>query len=439
MTPRSPHASTADVVIPGPLIEQVIGPERAAGVIRLAAAQRRAVLLVGEPGTGKSMLAAAMAELMPVAGLEDVVIRANPKGRLLPRIERLPAGEGIRVVAAEQARLRRERQGLSYLMNIAIAAALVVGVLLAVIVSVYALAGALLAAAALLVLRRGLLAARIPGGVRILIDRAGQDRAPFVDATGAQAGGLLGDVRHDPFQSGGLQTEPHELVEPGAIHRAHGGVLFIDEISALSLESQQRLLTALQEGELAITARHGGSSGAMVMTDPVPCDTVLVVACNPEELGSIHPALRSRLRGFGYEVLSEDTIEHTAANEVALERFVAQEVRRDGRIPHFARSAVQAVIEEAGRRAGPGRLTLRLRELGGLVRIAGDLAAVEHARLTEAAHVARALDLARSIEEQLAAASPSRWPAPVPIQPPGDGSSPSESAPRGASPAARTE
>ena len=28
----------------------------------------------------------------------------------------------------------------------------------------------------------------------------------FIDATGAHAGALLGDVRHDPFQSGGLET-----------------------------------------------------------------------------------------------------------------------------------------------------------------------------------------------------------------------------------------
>src|SRR5258706_7789125 len=106
MPRQPPHAYTADVVIPGTLIEQVIGQERAAGVIRLAAGQRRAVLLVGEPGTGKSMLAAAMAELMPAAGLEDVVIPAHPKGRLLPRIQPLPAGEGARVAAAQQARRR---------------------------------------------------------------------------------------------------------------------------------------------------------------------------------------------------------------------------------------------------------------------------------------------------------------------------------------------
>ena len=33
-------------------------------------------------------------------------------------------------------------------------------------------------------------------------------RAPFVDATGLHAGALLGDVRHDPYQSGGVETPP---------------------------------------------------------------------------------------------------------------------------------------------------------------------------------------------------------------------------------------
>ena len=60
------------------------------------------------------------------------------------------------------------------------------------------------------------------------------------------SGALLGDVRHDPFQSGGMETPAYDRVER-AIHRAHGGVLFIDEINLLRLEEQQALLTAMQE------------------------------------------------------------------------------------------------------------------------------------------------------------------------------------------------
>ncbi|MEA2244362.1 MAG: ATP-dependent Lon protease, partial [Solirubrobacteraceae bacterium] len=378
---RDPFVSTAELEVPERLIDQVIGQERAVDVIRLAARQRRAVLLVGEPGTGKSMLAGAMAELMPAAGLEDVIVAPNRAARQLPHIVRVPAGAGAGVVAEAEARARREREGLGYLIGVSLAAAVLIGLLLAVVFTPYALAGAALAVIALLVVRRSAMVGRSGATERLLIDRTGQQRAPFVDATGAQAGGLLGDVRHDPFQSGGFESEPHELVEPGAVHRAHGGVLFVDEITSLTMESQQRLLTALQQGELAITGRHGQSSGAMVLTEPVPCETVLVVAANPEDLGYLHPALRSRLRGFGFELLMADACPRTPAAEADIARFVAQEVRRDGRIPHFSAAAVRAVVDEAARRGGPGKLTLRLRELGGLVRAAGDVAASDGAAL----------------------------------------------------------
>jgi Lon-like ATP-dependent protease len=398
---RDPFVSTAELEVPERLIDQVIGQERAVDVIRLAARQRRAVLLVGEPGTGKSMLAGAMAELMPAAGLEDVIVAPNRAARQLPHIVRVPAGAGAGVVAEAEARARREREGLGYLIGVSLAAAVLIGLLLAVVFTPYALAGAALAVIALLVVRRSAMVGRSGATERLLIDRTGQQRAPFVDATGAQAGGLLGDVRHDPFQSGGFESEPHELVEPGAVHRAHGGVLFVDEITSLTMESQQRLLTALQQGELAITGRHGQSSGAMVLTEPVPCETVLVVAANPEDLGYLHPALRSRLRGFGFELLMADACPRTPAAEADIARFVAQEVRRDGRIPHFSAAAVRAVVDEAARRGGPGKLTLRLRELGGLVRAAGDVAASDGAVLVTAEHVEQAQTLALSIEEQL--------------------------------------
>jgi Lon-like ATP-dependent protease len=98
-----------------------------------------------------------------------------------------------------------------------------------------------------------------------------------------------------------------------------------------------------------------------------------------------------------------DTIEDTSENRRKLVRFIAQEVVRDGKIPHFDKSAVEEIIREARRRAGrKGHLTLKLRDLGGLVRVAGDIAHGEKAPLTTAQHVLKAKSIARSVEQQLA-------------------------------------
>ena len=79
------------------------------------------------------------------------------------------------------------------------------------------------------------------------MDNTEKRMAPFIDATGSRAGALLGDVKHDPLQSGGLGTPPHLRVEAGAIHQSNKGVLFIDEIASLKINWQQEILTAMQE------------------------------------------------------------------------------------------------------------------------------------------------------------------------------------------------
>src|SRR3989338_4661640 len=184
--------------------------------------------------------------------------------------------------------------------------------------------------------------------------------------------------------SGGLGTPAHERVVAGMIHKANLGVLFVDEIATLDRSTQQEMLSALQERKFAITGQSERSAGAMVRTEPVPCDFVLVAAGNLETLRNMHPALRSRIRGYGYEVFMEETIKDTPENRDKIAVFVAQEVVKDERIPHFNKDAVEEIIQEARRMANrKAHLTLRLRNLGGLVRAAGDVALDENANLVE--------------------------------------------------------
>ncbi len=397
---ETPHMwrTTAEIPIPAQRIDQVIGQPHAVAVAKIAARQRRFLLLIGEPGTGKSLIAEAMAELLVPDRLEDILVYPNPEQPISPRIRTFPAGHGPAIVARARRQAMARERAHRILLLLGIAAVLLT-----------AAAGwftgvwwpTILAGVLTLVLYRHTRTwTRVDAHVPRLLVRHVPGRAPFVDATGFQAGALLGDVRHDPFQSGGRETPPHHLVEAGAIHQAHGGVLFIDEVSTLSPESQQNLLTAIQTKRMPISGRSPGSSGSMVRTEPVPCDVVLVLAGNEEDVAHMHPGLRSRVRGYGYEVLMATEMPDTPENRAALARFVAQEVAKDGRIPHFTRAAVEAIIEEARRRASPGHLTLRLRELGGLVRAAGDVAVSEGASLVEPKHVHIARQLAMSLEDQ---------------------------------------
>jgi ATP-dependent Lon protease len=202
--------------------------------------------------------------------------------------------------------------------------------------------------------------------------------------------------------SGGLGTPPHLRVEPGMIHRASGGVLFIDEIATLSHKSQQELLTAMQEKKYAITGQSENSSGAMTRTEPVPCDFVLIAAGNYQDLEKVHPALRSRIRGYGYEVYMNVDMDDNVENQRKIAQFVAQEVIKDGKIPHFSREAVEEIIFEARRRSDhKGKLTLKLRDLGGLVRGAGDIAKEKIHPFVTRQDVFEAKLSARTLENQI--------------------------------------
>lgn len=398
--------TTDEVHIPDLMADQVIGQDDAVQVIKKAAAQKRHVMLIGEPGTGKSMLANSMVEFLPKGELQDVIAYHNPEDYNEPRIRVLPAGKGRPIVTEQKimaAEAKRQKSN-SFLF-------LVFGIIALGLIYYFLYHDSMILWISILGAFLVFFVLRNPNAQRqeivivpkLLIGHDPEDKPPFVDATGAHSGSLLGDVRHDPFQSGGLETPSHDRLEVGAIHKANKGVLFIDEINMLRMESQQAILTAMQEKKLSITGQSERSSGALVKSEPVPTDFVLVCAGNLDALQGMHPALRSRIRGYGYEVYMKNTMDDNDDNRKNIIRFVAQEVRKDGKIPPFSKYAAAEIIREAQRRAGSkGKLTLRFRELGGLVRIAGDVAVARNAKVVTREDVETARNTAKSLEHQIA-------------------------------------
>jgi ATP-dependent Lon protease len=390
------EGASSQIEVPAKLIDQVIGQEHAVEVIRKAAIQRRHVMMIGSPGTGKSMLAKAMAELLPKEDLLDILVYPNSDDPNNPVVRTVAGGRGKQIVGAHKAEAKKKIQFRNTLLMI-----LIIGIIGYSFITMQWLMGIIAAAFVFMALRYTTPReeAMVP---KLLVSNDTKTIAPFIDGTGSHAGALLGDVRHDPFQSGGLETPAHDRVEAGAIHRSNGGVLFIDEINTLDPHSQQNLLTALQEGEFPITGQSERSSGAMVRTEPVPCRFVMIAAGNLDAIQGMHPALRSRLRGYGYEVYMSENMEDNEENRKKYIRFIAQEVKNDGKIPHFDPGAIDEIIRESRRRSNrKGHLTLKLRDMGGLIRVAGDIARQEGAPLTTATHVVTAKITARSIEDQV--------------------------------------
>ncbi|MFH1751376.1 MAG: ATP-binding protein [archaeon] len=198
--------STDKVQVSKKLMGQVIGQDSAVELMKKAAAQKRNVLLIGDPGTGKSMLAQAMSEVMPVQELFDVMVYPNELDSNNPKVRTTKAGEGQQIVQKERLSAKSfddNMRMISFLLPLGffIFSSVIwqLGFISDVIYAATLLLGGIILIAAVLGSQLKVRATKT--APKLLINNAGKKVAPFIEATGAKAGALFGDCRHDPLQS----------------------------------------------------------------------------------------------------------------------------------------------------------------------------------------------------------------------------------------------
>ncbi|AEG59282.1 ATP-dependent protease LonB [Desulforamulus ruminis] len=156
-----------------------------------------------------------------------------------------------------------------------------------------------------------------------------KEKAKFIelDATTARfdergiADPLIGSV-HDPIYQGAGPMGMAGIPQPklGAVTKAHGGLLFIDEIGELHPTQMNKLLKVLEDRKVFLESAYYSSEDTNIPThihdifqNGLPADFRMVGATTrtPEE---IPPAIRSRCLEIYFRPLLPDEIEKIAAN-----------------------------------------------------------------------------------------------------------------------------
>jgi Lon-like ATP-dependent protease len=421
------------------------------------------LLLLGEPGTGKSLIGRALAAYLThlyknqKIQLQDVICWPNEIIPSEPKISCHKAGEGKKIIFKEKLKeskkLFLQRAGIriiTYLMIVVASIFLFAGfyylwqeklrwdanvmTALGPIQEVYSgnfskyiidsfisigtitflPAGMLLMFLILISVMgrfgilggaKGISGARATNVPKLIVDNS-KKMAPFIDATGHSSAQLFGSIAWDPLQTGGLGTPEHQRVTAGDVHRAHLGILFIDEIKNLTPSEAVTLLTVLEDGQLPITLRsrwdEANTAAMAVATEPVPCMCFLVGAGNFDSISQIHPALMDRIYGYGKVVKMNNDMPNTVENRRKYVQFIAQEVKRFHLIP-FSREACEEIIDEGRRRSNKrDALTTRFRPMISIIKTAATLAMNDGSKIVERRHVEEAIEKhCKTIQKQI--------------------------------------
>lgn len=234
--------------------------------------------------------------------------------------------------------------------------------------------------------------------------------APFIEADAtcmryderSIADPLIGSV-HDPIYQGAgyLGTQGVPQPKPGAVTKAHGGVLFLDEIGELHPVQMNKLLKVLEDRRVMLESAYYDAEDMTlprhirdVFEHGLPADFRLVGATtrSPEE---ISPALRSRCMEVFFRALTQEEVSAIAAGAAERAGYTLDgaDAATIGRYAACGREAVNIVQMCAGLAQMEERTHITAEDVGWVV-ASGHYAARPAQKADTASRVGRVHGLA---------------------------------------------
>jgi len=266
-----------------------------------------------------------------------------------------------------------------------------------------------------------------------------QDKDLMSRVSEPSARNMKGGFRHDPYQSGNLQTPCHKRAYLGA--HAKSPIIYIDELKTLiKVGYMADLLEIMQNKEYILEGgRSTGSGAADRSENHLKADNIMVACCNHDTLQYLQEegdgAFLSRIEDKGEIIQMESAVPESSENVKQIAQYVKQEVdnlakefqeawgeviEKEGyesvrkrsehiygrRLPQdykltvrdFSRAAILEIAKELRCRASDGKLSSILRPINGIIKSAEFEAVLDSAPLVEPMHVRQALQEHLSLE-----------------------------------------
>lgn len=464
---------TSQISVPEDPIDQVIFQERAKRAIRKIAQNKGHILMVGRPGTGKSMLANMFKQMLEKSfgdyiKPKDAIIAYPGRDRNHIRFAYERPQKMDKLLISLNAAIESARDSVDeFSLSDQIQSARKTKIFLLLMAFASVAAGIFFPPAFIATGLAGLGAIFMhmqqnnykaqekiqreanvdrKNSVKHLFDMVPEilydprkDKDLMARVSEPDARNMKGGFRHDPYQSGNLETPAHKRAYLGA--HAKSPIIFVDELKTLIKVGYMADLLEIMQNKRYILegGRNTGSGAADRSENFLKADNIIVACCNHDTLNYLQEegegAFLSRIEDKGEIIQMESAVPETADTVQEAAQYVKQEIinlgvefkeswgeviEKEGydsvkkrseyifgkALPdefklqerEFNRGAVLEVIKELRCRAADGKLSSILRPINGLIKSAEFEAIFENSPLVEARHVRQAVKEHLSLE-----------------------------------------